>query len=73
MMAPRPSCVARDLDWSAGDWWPKAMPPFWQYLSRLRTSPSLPSKGQVECGVTSLGLSAMLALVNALAGAVFDA
>jgi hypothetical protein len=30
-------------------------------------------RGQVECGVTSLGLSAMLALVNALAGAVFDA
>ena len=28
MMAPRPSCAARDLDWSAGDWWPRAMLPF---------------------------------------------
>ena len=34
MMAPRPSCAARDLDWSAGDWWAKAMPPLWQYFSR---------------------------------------
>jgi hypothetical protein len=32
MMAPPPSCAARDLDWSAGDWWAKARPPLWQYL-----------------------------------------
>ena len=32
MMAPRPSSAARDLDWSAGDWWAKARPPLWQYL-----------------------------------------
>ena len=32
MMAPRPSCAARDLDWSAGDGWAKAVPPLWQYL-----------------------------------------
>jgi hypothetical protein len=35
MMGPPPSCAARDLDWSAGDWWAKARPPLWQYFSPL--------------------------------------
>ena len=34
MMAPRPSCAARDLDCSTGDWWAKARAPLWQYFSR---------------------------------------
>jgi hypothetical protein len=39
---------ARDLQPEGVDWWPKAMPPLWQYLLRLlrrQTSASSPPKG----------------------------
>jgi hypothetical protein len=37
MMAPpdHPICAPAVRTGGAVDWWPKAMPPLWQYLSRL--------------------------------------
>jgi hypothetical protein len=52
VMAPPTTPICAPAIWTGGavDWWPKAMPPLWQYLLRLlsqrQTHPSLPPKGE---------------------------
>jgi hypothetical protein len=53
MMAPPTTPICAPAIWTGGavDWWPKAMPPLWQYFVCVcvcvasQTSPSLPPKG----------------------------
>jgi hypothetical protein len=43
-----PICAPAILERGAVDWWPKALPPLWQYFLPLQrqTSPLLPPKGR---------------------------